>query len=624
MATTLVAGQLRLLPERPARGASISVEYIPDSSRFAPAEDLWLYVYEFTEQQVYPSLQEVPLEYQRSTGKYGAAFRLDSSTVFALCKVGNGTLFDTHGGRLWEILVYEQNKPLRGALIRAALSRFGTLQEGGWRRAPDLWTAEQLLQQAVREHPDNLAARIWLVAVQGRLGQLERAEYQNRLRQLLQQPYPDSSEADLRAVLWALSSLRERQRVEFLEERILQRFPHWELAQEILMVRLNRAAIAQEYIATAERFLRLYSPETPGYEEMYLAAVRALLQHDHPDSVAKLFQRYARVPVAAYAELANYWLDRNRSDSAETWVRMLQMHYSQQRFARLYRKPKYLSKAEWEEGNRLLHGLVLATEARLLRQQKRVEEAVQRFQEAWSVYRDDAPVSLIEQLVEALRVLGQHKNAFSVCTHAILQGAASDTLWAQWRELFLSVVRNDSLEMQQEMFRLQEQAAQIRRQRLWQQRLEWELPSAVVESAFVSPRGDTLTLSRLRGKVVLLDFWATWCRPCMESFPHLQKLWEMYQNRTDVAFVALNVWERAENRLEHVRSFLVNNPQYTFPVYVDERDIIPAGLGVTAIPTQIVMDRAGRVQFRMVGFSAAKYFQDALDALEVLLQQPSK
>lgn len=619
----LYAGELRLVPERPTQGSSISVEYLPDSLLFAPGEYLWLYVYEFTEGQAYPTLQEVPLEYQRTTGKHIAGFRLDSSTVYALCKVGNGKLFDTRQGRFWELLVHAGGKPVRGALIRAALSRFGTLPEAGWRRAPELWEAERLLLQAVREYPESFAARVWLVAVQGRLGRIDRSTERQRLQELVNQPYPEESEADVRAALWALASLREQQRMEALEEKVLRRFPNWELAREILMVRLNRAAVFQQYAATAERFLRMYSPETPGYEEMYLALVRGFLQHEHPDSVELLFRRYPRVPAAAYAELADYWLQRRQPERAEPWVRSMRMSYSQQHNARLHRKPKYLSTAEWQTSNRILQGLVLATEARLLRQQKRLEEAINRFQEAWSSYGEDVPVELLEQLVEAFRSMGQHKNAFGVCTQAILQSKDSDTLWAQFRELFLQVTGKDSAELQQEVFRLQEQAAQLRRVRLWQERLQWALPDSALDVPLVTLAGDTTTLRRLRGKVVLIDFWATWCRPCMEAFPSLQTLWREYRDRPELAFVVLNIWERTQDRRAAVRAFLQNNPQYSFPVYLDERDALPAGLGVTAIPTQLFLDRNGLVQFRKVGYSsAAAYLRELHDLLEVLLQKP--
>ena len=614
-----VAGELRWAPEKPQRGTSISVEYIPDSARFAPGEPLWLYAYEFDAERGYPTLQEVELEYQRTRKLYAAAFRLDTATVFVLCKVGNGRTFDTRGGRFWEILVHCGSGPCPEALLRAALSRFGTLQDESWRRAPDLWEAERLLQRVVELRPEHFAARVWLLAVRGRLRKLERAAQQQQLRELLAQPYPET-EGNMRAALWALNVLGESDRMEQLEERILKEFPTWELGEEILLVRLNRAAVAQQYYATAERFLRMF-PNSPGYEHVYVLLVRALLQNERPGEVEQLFRRFPRVPAAAYAELVRYWLDRRESQKAAPWVRLMMARFQEQRMGRMHRKPRYRSTVEWSDSDRLLHAQLLALQARFLRQERRVEEAIERYREAWSAYGDRFPAELAEELVEALRVLGQHKNAFGVCTEALLQSRDSDTLWAQFRELFLQVVEPDSARMQAEMLRLQEHAAQLRRAKLWSERLDWD-PPTVVDSLVYSLTGDSLRLSQLRGKVVLVDLWATWCQPCLRSFPSVQKLWELYREREDVAFVVLNVWERAPDRQKVVQEFLHNNPQYTFPVYLDPADIVPLGFGVTGIPTQLYLDRSGRLQFRSTGFSSEElYLRDMQDRLEALLQQ---
>jgi len=614
-----VAGELRWAPEKPQRGASISVEYVPDSARFAPGEPLWLYAYEFDAERGYPTLQEVELEYQRTRKLYAAAFRLDTATVFVLCKVGNGRTFDTRGGRFWEILVHCGGSPCPEALLRAALSRFGTLQEESWRRAPDLWEAERLLQQVVELRPEHFAARVWLLAVRGRLRKLERAAQQQQLRELLAQPYPET-EGNMRAALWALNVLGESDRMERLEERILKEFPTWELGEEILLVRLNRAAVAQQYYATAERFLRMF-PNSPGYEHVYVLLVRALLQNERPEEVEQLFRRFPRVPAAAYAELVHYWLNRRESQRAAPWVRLMMARFQEQRMGRMQRKPRYRSTVEWSDSDRLLHARLLALQARFLRQERRVEEAIERYREAWSTYGDRFPTELAEELVEALRVLGQHKNAFGICTEALLQSRDSDTLWAQFRELFLQVVEPDSARMQAEMLRLQEHATQLRRAKLWNERLDWD-PPTVVDSLVYSLTGDSLRLRQLRGKVVLVDLWATWCQPCLRSFPSLQKLWELYREREDVAILVLNVWERTPERQKVVQEFLRNNPQYTFPVYLDLADVLPLGFGVTGIPTQLYLDRSGRLQFRSTGFSSEElYLRDIQDRLEALLQQ---
>jgi thiol-disulfide isomerase/thioredoxin len=115
--------------------------------------------------------------------------------------------------------------------------------------------------------------------------------------------------------------------------------------------------------------------------------------------------------------------------------------------------------------------------------------------------------------------------------------------------------------------------------------------------------GKSLTLASLEGKVVVLDFWGSWCGPCKLELPHLQKLYERYRAR-GVAFVTVN-WEMAATAAEHRRAaaaFMEENG-YTFPVLVDHEQVAVKAHGVEAYPTAFVIDRAGRIRYRNRGYT---------------------
>ena len=61
--------------------------------------------------------------------------------------------------------------------------------------------------------------------------------------------------------------------------------------------------------------------------------------------------------------------------------------------------------------------------------------------------------------------------------------------------------------------------------------------------------GTTFTPDDWKGKVVFLDFWATWCGPCIRSFPGVQKLYDKYKDNPNVVFAIVNVWERVEDQI---------------------------------------------------------------------------
>ncbi len=100
------------------------------------------------------------------------------------------------------------------------------------------------------------------------------------------------------------------------------------------------------------------------------------------------------------------------------------------------------------------------------------------------------------------------------------------------------------------------------------------------------------------GKVVLVDFWASWCTSCRTSFPALDAL---YQDLRDsgVEVIAVNVDERAQD----AQAFLTGIPHSMTIVY-DPKGSAPAAFGVTAMPTSFLIGRDGRIRFVHVGYTA--------------------
>jgi peroxiredoxin len=110
--------------------------------------------------------------------------------------------------------------------------------------------------------------------------------------------------------------------------------------------------------------------------------------------------------------------------------------------------------------------------------------------------------------------------------------------------------------------------------------------------------GQSVTLSDLRGDhVVLIDFWATWCGPCKQEMPHLQELYEQYEDR---GFVVLAVDVRESVNL--VRPF-VSSEGYTFPVLLDSTGNVTRQYGVRGIPAIFIVDTRGVIRKAREGYS---------------------
>ena len=117
-------------------------------------------------------------------------------------------------------------------------------------------------------------------------------------------------------------------------------------------------------------------------------------------------------------------------------------------------------------------------------------------------------------------------------------------------------------------------------------------------------------LADLRGRVVLLDFWATWCPPCLAMMPTLHDLYREWQPR-GAEFVAIDSDGPAISRAE-LQAFLVRRP-FPYPVVIDDKEI--GGLyGVYSIPHLVVIGRDGRIARVFVGGVSRSQLDTALSA----------
>jgi cytochrome c biogenesis protein CcmG/thiol:disulfide interchange protein DsbE len=114
---------------------------------------------------------------------------------------------------------------------------------------------------------------------------------------------------------------------------------------------------------------------------------------------------------------------------------------------------------------------------------------------------------------------------------------------------------------------------------------------------FLTAQGSPLHLGDLKGRVVLVDFWASWCPPCKTSFPALDGLYREFQER-GLEVLAVNVDERYRD----ADAFLSTHP-HAMTVLFDPKGSTPKAFSVEGMPSSFLIDRAGTIRFTHVGYS---------------------
>lgn len=114
-----------------------------------------------------------------------------------------------------------------------------------------------------------------------------------------------------------------------------------------------------------------------------------------------------------------------------------------------------------------------------------------------------------------------------------------------------------------------------------------------------------LDLSQFYGKVVIVDFWATWCPPCIKEIPHFIELQEKYKN--EVQFIGLNVGEKESDIREFIKSIGINY----IVGYSNERIEKLFG-GISGLPTTFIIGKDGKIKAKVIGYRSKEWFENQI------------
>jgi peroxiredoxin len=129
--------------------------------------------------------------------------------------------------------------------------------------------------------------------------------------------------------------------------------------------------------------------------------------------------------------------------------------------------------------------------------------------------------------------------------------------------------------------------------------------------------GAPVPSSTLLGKVVLVDFWATWCMPCRQSMPAIERI---YRRNKELGFEVLSVNIEPARVARRAASF-AEKMELTFPLYRDQAQSAQAAFGVSAIPHLVLIDRQGKIRLVHVGGLGRDDEAELVAAIETLAHE---
>lgn len=127
--------------------------------------------------------------------------------------------------------------------------------------------------------------------------------------------------------------------------------------------------------------------------------------------------------------------------------------------------------------------------------------------------------------------------------------------------------------------------------------------------------GETVTLSELKGKKVILNFWATWCPPCKAEMPHMESFYSKLTVEDQVELIAVNVTESEKLGISEVENF-VESYKLSFPIPLDKTAEVTRMYGVFSMPTTFMIDTKGRIAQKVIGPLDEKTLNELVDFMD--------
>ncbi len=109
----------------------------------------------------------------------------------------------------------------------------------------------------------------------------------------------------------------------------------------------------------------------------------------------------------------------------------------------------------------------------------------------------------------------------------------------------------------------------------------------------------TISNEDLKGKVIFVDFWASWCPPCLKSLPDFEQLQTSFSGRNDVVVLAINLDENPQDANKFLSTLDV-----TYKILADSEGKIPESFGVSTMPSSFIIDKEGVIRYVHKGYKS--------------------
>lgn len=590
------AGRFDHSPEKVQPGESITIYYNPDSTILAGKSNIKCIAYVYS----YDLINTLDVALVKKGNHLEGEIKTTNETLGIIFKFKSGDLLDNNDKNGYVIFLSDnEGKDVAGSLAgyAAALNKWGAYYSDLER---DREKALKMFEEEFDAHPE--IKEEFLDSYLDVIYSVKPGDREELIKQELQtlEAKVNLNEENYEVLANWYSKLNDEVKAIRYDQVSRQKFPSGKYMQQKMLSEFRDETDINKKLELLKQFEKQF-PQSEFIQTMYDLTANAYRDaKDYPAALQFLQANLSKVHPFRFYSVVKRMLEENADINIALEIAKLGEKRNRQEVENpSAEKPEYFSGSEWKAEREYLLGLNLYVYGNVLYNTEMKTESLPLLDEAVALTkRKEGDIN--ELYSKALVETGDFTKAMDEIASFIKTGNSTVRMKDYLKEAYINEKGTSegfvTFSAQFEDAAKEQLISKLERNLMLEPAPGFSLTDL---------DGKKVSLSNFKGKTVVIDFWATWCGPCLASFPGMKKAVEKYSDNPDVKFLFISSWERVEEKKKHVKDFIEKN-DYPFHVLLDDEDKVIESFKVSGIPTKFVIDGNSNIRFMSVGYSGSE------------------
>jgi len=575
-------------PSNVVQNSSVTVYYKPDSTNLKDADSISMNAYLFGKE-----LNEtIEVKMTKEEGFWSANLSISDTSYGVIITFMNKDIIDNNKEKGYLIICVDENEnqmPEAIAGLAVAQSQWGYYPN----IEMDKESAKLNFDKAFSLKPDliNDFADSYFRVVSDVVKSDANIVIKQNLQKL--ESKKSKTEKDLETLANWFNKVGEIEKADHYSGLLSASFPKSEYFQRRDFTTIRAEIDFSKKIKLAEDFKSKYAKSEYTNSINSLLCNEYLKKDDYKSLLDFMTENKLKIDPYRFYSVANKILENNGDIKIVRKISELGIERAKNEVSNpSEKKPYYLSTNKWKEERKTVLGYNYFAFSKVLFAEKNFAEAIDMAEKSVTLTNEEDG-EINELFITLLQKTNQNEKLIKSVEYFIVEGKSNSAM-----KNILKEVYPDANNFDKYLTSLNERAKEKMSKKLKSEMLDLKAEDFSLQNL----EGKQVSLSSFKDKIVILDFWATWCGPCRDSFPGMKLSVEKYKQNSDVQFLFINTWENVPNKSKNAADFIKKN-QYPFNVLLDIDNQVVSNYKVSGIPTKFIIDQDGKIRFKSIGYS---------------------